>query len=195
MNNNVEMRNVQHKEEVYNKNEFRKKIKALIKNEFTSESTTSFEKEHFKTLPFHGFKCECGVDSSFIFVNLKVQNHTTCILKNYLLYLKFRNMESFMSPTYITYLKELIQYPQDIQSISFGETKMNGTGSVVKNYSLRLFIASPIQNTFMGKTLDLISQNEFINFIKKHIIYIKQDKELKQALDTVKIMNQSPFNF
>lgn len=128
-------------------------------------------------------------------MELKNPEHAKCIVRNYLYYLKSRNMVQFMDSAYMKMLERLPGQECDIRKIVIEPTKNMCTGSPIKNYTLRLFLSSPKASGELSIAADYNSQYEFLCFLKKHIIIISLDKECDAGISVVKTVNKSPFNF
>lgn len=157
-----------------------------------TSTSTSLKSIPVRNVPFKTYTCTCGIDPNLIYCELKDKKHAACIIKNYLLYLEFRNMKQFMSPVCIALLENYTTETPDIRKIILTEpTKKFNNGSEVKNYTLRLHLSSPLRFSELDKAAELIAQIEFINFVKSHMIFITLDKDIENAIETLKIVNQS----
>lgn len=170
--------------------EFKKQFNRLL------ESNKSEEKLITKEISFSTFTCICNIDPENIYGELKDSTHMKCVIKNYILYIERRNLKPFLSPTYIKLLYNILNFDVPVLKFILDKPTLKiNTNSKIYNGTMALFLQSPYCNSDLLKHIDLINQVEFINFIKKHIIYTNLDKNISVSSEIVKNMTQTKFSF
>lgn len=169
--------------------DFNSHIKALLSN-------TKQQEKIYKPPTFTTFECSCNINPEFIYGEIKEQLQAKCVIKNYMLYIKIRNMNQFLHPDYIKLLNTILESDVVVSKFSLDKPtlKINTTGKIY-NYTLPLFLQSPYCTNDLLKFIDLTNQLEFIDFIKKHVIYTTLDKDITLASETIKNITQSKFTF
>lgn len=169
--------------------DFKTHIKSLLNSTHKTEKV-------YKSVSFDTFKCTCNIDPEFIYGEIKNPLHMKCIIKNYMLYIKIRNIHQFLHPSYIKLLDDILESDLIVSKLSLDKPtlKINTMGKIY-NATLPLFLDSPYCTTTLLKFVDLTNQIEFIDFVKKHIIYTNLDKDLLLASETIKNITQSKFTF
>lgn len=161
-----------------------KKKCSTIQNNSTLLPTISTIKTASPQINFIPYECNCK--------NLNEEiplmcNSTSlfCIIKNYFIYLKSRNLFSYIDNESIQKLTQIQKYgTNQVQKIRISTNSSYSKLTILSSKNLTLVLKSPRAVGNLAKITDTICCKEFLNFVSKHC-YCDMDEKLIKNADNV----------
>ena len=137
---------------------------------------------------FDPYQCYCGEKLNHDNIPL-ICNSTSlaCILKNYFLYIKSRNLFCYLENNVISKLEHLQKndgITNEVQKIKISPDSNYAKLATISNKTLTLVLKSPRADKGLARMVDTLCCKEFEEFINKHL-FCEVDKSSIQTADEV----------
>lgn len=134
-------------------------------------------------MSIQNYTCKCTnlPENDVVYLELKFVEHTKCILENYLIYLKCRNMSKYINNISLYKRYSNFECNNEIKNFILSKNTTLNNEAKINNGKCILFLKHPLCNSPLTQELDLLCCNDFINFIKKHVDCQDFDSEIESA--------------
>uniref|UniRef100_A0AAU8GFC6 Uncharacterized protein n=1 Tax=Faxonius propinquus nudivirus TaxID=3139431 RepID=A0AAU8GFC6_9VIRU len=117
-----------------------------------------------------------------------------CIITNYIIFLKSRNLFIYMSDEYIENLNCFAIYHRNKEYIKLAPiTRMSNNSENSNSSYITLYLKSPLCKTELAKYIDILACKEFVDFINKHVYCPDFNNEILLAQQIYKKITQNKY--